>query len=1570
MKVDNIIMAAGNSTSSVATPTVTTNSEANYDNVTLLLTGDTDVDTNFANVSLLLDGNNLADKSNNKFSISNTGSVSVSNSVKKFGTGSMYFSGSNTGAQSTMLSISSTSVLNISSGDFTIEFWFNTVSLQNYSRMLMFNSTYTTDSVGVYFDTSTNKVGFFVYNTGVSLISIAAPSFNTWHHIAITRSGSTFTLWLNGVSQQTVTNSSAMFNTSTPYVTVGNGDASAGGFSPFTGYIDDLRITNGVARYTANFIPPIKALPTHTIVDSSVYNIPLTIAGSPKIDNTIKKYGTGSMYFNGGSYINVPASTNWVTGTTSSLTIECWFYPTVAQYSYIMDQPTGNASAIAINFGSTGSDYINVYNGGYTAQIPNITLPVNQWTHFAFVLNSGVPTVYVNGILQTGTYTSNRGWGVNQPIHIGQYAGGGYNFTGHLDDFRITKGIARYTANFTPPTASLPTVPPTISADPWWGNVSLLLDGNTTDAYDPYWQNVSLMLTGDDFIDWSTKHSTLTNNGSVTLSTASKKFNSSSYSFTGATGSQNAITGTGLTAIGTGNFTVEFWVNFSNTTNEQQIFDLGSTGFTFYIVSNALHIQSRVDGADITIATLTTGTWYFIQVTRTGTAIATYVNGTAGGTGTISSNFTSTSFTLGSRYAAYSANWYGVNAYIADLRLTTGIARTITVPTAALPSYKIQDRTQNNLTLTPYGNVQLSTDVMKNGTGSMFFDGSGDYVKTSASSNLCFGTGDFTIELWYYPLDRVSGYPQIVNNSTGWGANAITLCDRHGDVPTKFTFDMYNYANGRGLVSNATVVNGVWVHLAVVRSGTNIALYINGVLDNSITTSVNVDGGGSTFWCAGAENGNSNTFLNGYIDDLRITKGYARYTQNFTPPSQSLPNQYISTGYDANYADVSLLLNGNGTNGSTTFTDLSSSPKTITVAATTISTAVKKYGTGAMYFDGGNTRLNVTTHANLNLTDDFTIEFWMYPLAAVSNYPVVITTGDGSVSIETSIIYNYPNSGINFSVADGKSITGSAPSENNWHHIVVSRQGTTTRMFIDGIKVGTDITAAYTFTQSKNWYIGDRQANASGANYPFKGYIDDLRITKGIARYTTNFTPPTYQLPTDTTGTVIDPLRSSTSLLLRGNGTNGSTSFTDESPNGLTVTNTGSVTVNTTTKKYGTGSMYFSSNNYLSLAANSVFGFGTGDITVECWIYPTAISSYPIAGFICDFRYGGGNCALFIASNTVYWYNGAAEWSGGSITTNSWQHIAVTRAQGKTKMFINGVQQWSNTDSANYGTSCSPCIGIRYDLSTSPFNGYIDDLRVTKGYARYTANFTPPTYEDPIVAGAVLDYNYPQVSLLLNGDGTNGSQVFTDLSGTPKAITAYGNTQVSTSVKKFGTGSMYFDGGSSSYLTVTGLPALGTSDFTIEFWLYRSASPVNQYSGIFNMVANTSSDWTFINGGINISLDASNTGLGFGYSTGGGTPAGGSASVVPISATTWTHIAVVRLGTLITIYKDGVNTTTCTLPANFNVVTDGKTVIGRHDIRTTFNLTGYIDDLRITKGVARYTANFTPPTTQLPTSYS
>lgn len=111
--------------------------------------------------------------------------------------------------------------------------------------------------------------------------------------------------------------------------------------------------------------------------------------------------------------------------------------------------------------------------------------------------------------------------------------------------------------------------------DPWWGNVSLLLDGNTTDAYDPYWQNVSLMLTGDDFIDWSNNHYSITKNGAVAIDNTTKKYNTGSIKIT--TADTDYCSTTAGAALGTSNFTIEFWFNSSSTSAYCGIFAIDNS---------------------------------------------------------------------------------------------------------------------------------------------------------------------------------------------------------------------------------------------------------------------------------------------------------------------------------------------------------------------------------------------------------------------------------------------------------------------------------------------------------------------------------------------------------------------------------------------------------------------------------------------------------------------------------------------------------------------------------------------------------------------------------------------------------------------------------------------------------------------------------------------------------------------------------------------------------------------------------------------------------------------------------
>jgi len=219
---------------------------------------------------------------------------------------------------------------------------------------------------------------------------------------------------------------------------------------------------------------------------------------------------------------------------------------------------------------------------------------------------------------------------------------------------------------------------------------------------------------------------------------------------------------------------------------------------------------------------------------------------------------------------------------------------------------------------------------------------------------------------------------------------------------------------------------------------------------------------------------------------------------------------------------------------------------------------------------------------------------------------------------------------------------------------------------------------------------------------------------------------------------------------------------------------------------------------------------------------------------------------------------------------------------------------------------------------------------------------------------AATDTNIREVSLLLHGNGTNGSTVITDSSLTPKTVTAFGNAQISTAQSKFGGASIAFDG-TGDYLT---LPVNNSfsfdADFTIECWVYYSSSAIQVIFDARNGDALTN---------YALSLNASDKLL-FVYS------ASTLASATSVPKNQWVHVAVTRASQTIRLFINGVvDANTLVLAGAINAASFPSIGGGRNTISdsvTGYYLNGYLDDLRITKGVARYTANFTPPTLPFP----
>jgi hypothetical protein len=212
-----------------------------------------------------------------------------------------------------------------------------------------------------------------------------------------------------------------------------------------------------------------------------------------------------------------------------------------------------------------------------------------------------------------------------------------------------------------------------------------------------------------------------------------------------------------------------------------------------------------------------------------------------------------------------------------------------------------------------------------------------------------------------------------------------------------------------------------------------------------------------------------------------------------------------------------------------------------------------------------------------------------------------------------------------------------------------------------------------------------------------------------------------------------DPDFASVSLLLPFDGADGSTTFTDLSSNILTVTRFGDAQISTAQSKFGGSSGLFDAGNtgngdYLLVPADGT-AIGTGDFTIEGWVRTIVNNNFRA---IVSLVPGSDNDTLYVFNGTVGWYSASSlRAQSGAIFNGTWHHVAVTRQNGTLRTFVDGVKSPNDFTSTSSIGDNTIRIGTRGSATGEWFSGYIDDLRITKGVARYTANFTPPTEAFP-----------------------------------------------------------------------------------------------------------------------------------------------------------------------------------------------------------------------------------------------
>jgi hypothetical protein len=374
--------------------------------------------------------------------------------------------------------------------------------------------------------------------------------------------------------------------------------------------------------------------------------------------------------------------------------------------------------------------------------------------------------------------------------------------------------------------------------------------------------------------------------------------------------------------------------------------------------------------------------------------------------------------------------------------------------------------------------------------------------------------------------------------------------------------------------------------------------------------------------------------------------------------------------------------------------------------------------------------------------------------------------------------------------------------------------------------------------------------------------------------------------------------------------------------------------------------MYFDgSGDYLTLPNIAGYDLSTStpNWTIELWAYTFAASSSALL-IQKDGASGTRNSQYAIQAVGSQWYgfistaSGTTNFqqiAGGSIYGATWYHLALVRNSGTLYFFVNGIQATPLAITITMANLTNVLTVGSNASNASPFNGYIANPRIIKGTALYTNSFVPPT--SPLTA-------VTNTQLLLSG--TNAAIYDNATRNVMETSTA----SISTSVVKYGTGSIAFVG--TGYMKYPLVPffGLGAGDFTVEFWMYVTSTPTTEYT-----IWESQTTGAFI-----VHKRGSSSGLSF-------APYGGTERLIQADASiplnTWQFIAISRVSGTTSAYVNSTRTLSVADTNNYVIAaTANPYTMGARNGGTLF-MPGYIDDFRITLGVGRYSgATITVPT--------
>ena len=1295
---------------------------------------------------------------------------------------------------------------------------------------------------------------------------------------------------------------------------------------------------------------------------SKLLNTGVLQTGGDIDEFSLDSLNQGSVFFNGtNSYLTVPTS-SFLTAT-NTYTIEMWIapsaYPTSTNSAALYQVTNANVT----NYGGLSVELYGTGNirfqcrpstGGTNVTITTLSIiPLNVWTHVVVVVNNGYATIYLNGV-QSGTAIVTALDNTQTFCSVGYLNNGNVtsqtNYSGYMSNLRVTKGIAIY-----PDNAALTTT----SGIGY--NTSLLTAKSSSLVTDvsstyPYVTNIGASSTNTN-IPFAGTYSTVFNGTTQYITNSS----------------------TTISNFGTENFTFECWINSNTIGATQTIYDARPTYSEDYALTvffdNSNHIQIYVAGAAIYSSSIVLfpSFWYHIAIVRSGIGTnqcSLYINGILDGSFTLSTNFVNAYNNIGSSSYTSGTNFF--NGLISNLRIVKGTAiysgASFTVPTTALTAISgttlLTCQTSEptdvlpSTSTTPYTNslINPSTITTSNsvipfaGTYSTLFDGSFQEIRSSSTTISNFGTSNFTFECWVYKTG--GDYPYRVIYDGQSQDHSLANC-----FTVYYTFEAIRVAvNGVDLYSSSvSLTDNAWHHIAVVRSGTGsqqCALYIDGAMNGSFTcaTSIangyNVIGNNST----PAMDGGSNVtrYFGGYISNLRIVKGTAVYSGNpITVPTTALTNISGTSLLTCQSSSPTIDVTNNNT--------LVSIPSLV---SSTSNSVIPFAGTYSAVF--GNNFIKSPLYTTLgapNGTNNFTIELWVRFNTIFATETHIFYAASSYINDATIIGPQlFINGGVLKYVASASNIVGTTTiATNTWYHIAIVKTSGTTNLYLNGNVEGT-MSDSNTYENYAYIYFGFSRYQRY---YAFDGYISNFRIVRGTAVYTSAF-------PSSVPTTALTAISGTSLLAFQSSSINTYTSNDNtaiNAPNPVITSNSIIPFAGTYSILTGLATNY----KYLSIPNHIGNQLTTGDFTIEFWMRPNALAAQ---GIFAKRAAAANFASVYVAMQATGKLNVAVSnaagtaWSINDTTTmptmaiNTWYHVAIVRNGNNIQTYVNGVQYINSTAITSatviFDSGVNFVIGANASTTlASGFNGYISNFRIVKGTAVYTypvstTNFTPVSTE-----------LYPIASTKLL---TAKSSTVTDSSSTV-TLTNAGSVTTTNSVIPFSSTYSYEFNGTSKYMTAPYTTAnfdwwTTGSDFSIEAWIYPTTTtgwsynaggtdvPTLIQNGGYN---NSTCYWAF---GINPSRQVT-----FYYFNGTGVTI---TSTSTVTLNTWTHIAMVKTSSGITLFVGGVAQTQTAISGTPQSSVSYSLTIGAGN---NAYINGYVSNLRIVRGMTAYATN---PNFQVP----